>query len=242
MPAASEISDWRNRIRKGVNMDILQAIEERHSVRKYSDRKIEAAAREELDRFVAACNEESGLNIRIHYDDPSGFDTRLAHYGSFSNVNNFIVLAGKDCADFDECCGYYGEKIVLKAQQLGLNTCWAALTYSKKKVRKMVPADEKLCMVIALGYGENQGVPHKSKSLDKVVAGKGNMPEWFRKGAEAALLAPTAVNQQKFRIGMIGGKPAVRISGAGAYTKVDLGIVEYHFEAASGRKVFLRRI
>jgi hypothetical protein len=28
---------------------------------------------------------------------------------------------------------YYGEKIVLKETELGLSTCWVALTYSKSK-------------------------------------------------------------------------------------------------------------
>ncbi|MDO4338547.1 MAG: nitroreductase family protein [Eubacteriales bacterium] len=218
-------------------MDLIEAIQERHSVRKYKDKKIEEEIRVQLDGFAEQCNEESGLHISIHYDDPEGFDSRMAHYGSFSNVNNFIVLAGKDCPDFDERCGYYGEKLVLKAQQLGLNTCWAALTYNKKMVKKLVADGEKLCMIIALGYGETSGVPHKSKSMDAVLATKGNMPEWFRKGAEAALLAPTAVNQQKFKLGIIDGEPAAKVSGIGFYTKVDLGIVKYHFEIASGKKV-----
>lgn len=218
-------------------MDLLEAIQSRHSVRKYKDQKIEEDIKAQLNAFIDKCNEESGLHIQVYYDNPDGFDSKMAHYGNFRNVNNFIVLAGKDCDDFDERCGYYGEKIVLKAQQIGLNTCWAALTYNKKTVRKIVADGEKLCMVIALGYGETQGVPHKSKNMDKVLSTKGNMPEWFRKGAEAALLAPTAVNQQKFTMGLIDGEPSIRVSGHGFYTKVDLGIVKYHFEVASGKKV-----
>ena len=76
------------------------------------------------------------------------------------------------------------EKVVLYAQQLGLNTCWAALTFNKKKVRKMIPAGETLCMVISLGYGETQGHPHKGKSLYDVIDVKGGMPEWFVGGVE----------------------------------------------------------
>lgn len=220
-------------------MDLLTAIKERHSVRVYKDVKIEEEIRQELDAFVSAVNEESDLNIMVRYDDPDGFDSRLAHYGSFRNVKNYIVLSGKeDMVDFGEKCGYYGEKVVLKAQMLGLNTCWAALTFNKKMVKAIIPEDEKLCMVIALGYGETQGKPHKGKSAEKVVAtSKGTMPQWFAAGVEAALMAPTAVNQQKFKIGMIEGQPAIRISGRGIHTDVDLGIVKYHFEVASGRKV-----
>ncbi len=218
-------------------MDILQAIQERHSVRVYKDQPIEEEKRAKLQDLAEACNAESGLHIFIRFDDPEGFDSRMAHYGSFRNVKNYIVLAGPEGKDIEEDCGYYGEKLVLEAQMMGLNTCWVALTFNKKMVKKLIPDGEQLCMVIALGYGENQGTAHKGKSLDELMATKGSMPDWFRKGAEAAMLAPTAVNQQKFKMGIKDGEPVIRISGKGFYTKTDLGIVKYHFEAASGRKV-----
>lgn len=218
-------------------MTLLEAIDARHSVRAYKDKSIEPEIREELDAFVNECNAESGLNITVKYDEPEGFDSRLAHYGSFRNVKNYIVLAGKKSESFDYLCGYYGEKIVLYAQQLGLNTCWVALTFNKKKVKEIVPDGEKLSMVIALGYGENQGKEHKGKSLHDVVDVKGGMPDWFVKGVEAALKAPTATNQQKFCFTLEGDNPKIRVKGLGTLTKVDLGIVAYHFEVASGRKL-----
>lgn len=218
-------------------MTLMEAIDARHSVRAYKGTPIPHDVREQLDALVSECNKESGLNITVAYDDPAGFDSRLAHYGSFSNVNNYIILKGSKRSDFDFVCGYYGEKIVLKAQQLGLNTCWTALTFNKKKVKELVPAGEKLCMVIALGYGETQGHPHKGKSMYDVINVKGGMPEWFVAGVEAALKAPTAVNQQKFCFMLENDEPSVRVKGLGTYTKVDLGIAAYHFEAASGKKV-----
>ena len=218
-------------------MDIMEAIAARHSVRVYKEEKIDGEIREKLDVLVREVNEESGLDITIEYDNPEGFDSKLAHYGNFRNVGNFIILKGKDVPDFEERCGYYGEKIVLKAQMLGLNSCWAALTFNKKMVKRLVPDGERFGMVIALGYGETSGTSRKSKGMSDVVATKGNMPEWFEKGAKAALLAPTAVNQQKFKMGLMNGEPVIKVDGVGFYTKTDLGIVKYHFEAASGRKV-----
>lgn len=219
-------------------MDILQAMQERHSVRAYTDQKIEEEKRQKLDALIRECNVQGGLDIQIRYDDPEGFDSKMAHYGSFRNVNNYIILAGAPSDSLQEKCGYYGEKIVLEAQRMGLNTCWAALTFNKKNVKKLVPEDKKMVLVIAIGYGENPGTPHKSKTLESFMATKGKMPDWFRKGAEAALLAPTAVNQQKFKMGIKEGKPVIRIGGMGPYTKIDLGIVRYHFEAASGHRVY----
>ena len=218
-------------------MTLLEAIDARHSVRAYKSDMIPDEIRSQLDTAVSDCNREGNLDISIRYDDPSGFDSKLAHYGSFRNVRNYIVLAGKKNDSFDYRCGYYGEKIVLLAQQFGLNTCWAALTFNKKMVKEIIPDGETLCMVISLGYGETQGNSRKSKTIEDVVISKGDMPEWFRKGVEAALKAPTAMNQQKFAFGMKDGEPAVKVKGFGAYTKVDCGIVAYHFEIASGRKV-----
>ncbi len=218
-------------------MTLQEAIDARHSVRAYQDTAIAEETRAALDEFADSCNAEGKLHIFIRYDDPAGFDSKLAQYGSFRNVKNYIVLAGKKDEDFDFRCGYYGEKIVLYAQQLGLNTCWTALTFNKKMVQELIPEGESLCMVIALGYGETQGVDRKSKNAEDVVASKGEMPDWFRKGVEAALKAPTAINQQKFAFGMKDGEPAVKVKGFGVHTKVDLGIVAYHFEVGSDRKV-----
>ena len=217
-------------------MTVLEAIDARHSVREYLDKPIPPGIREQLDAFAAECSAASGLHLFVKYDDPSGFDSRLAHYGSFRNVSNYIVLAGKKVPDFDFACGYWGEHLVLRAQQLGLNTCWAALTFNKKAVRALIPAGEELCMVIALGCGKSQGTAHRSKSFSDVTE---NAPDenWFAAGVSAALKAPTAVNQQKFVFSVRDGEPFVRARGIGACLMVDLGIAAYHFEAASGRKV-----
>ena len=217
-------------------MTILEAIDARHSVRAYLDRPVDPETRQQLDSFVRECNQESGLNIFIRYDDPDGFDSRLAHYGRFRNVRNYIVLSGKKADDFDYLCGYYGEKIVLFAQQLRLNTCWAALTFNKKKVKELIPVGETLCMVISLGYGETQGTARKSRTAQEVADSVSDEP-WFARGIDAALKAPTAMNQQKFQFSLKDGEPFVRVKGLGSYTKVDLGIVACHFDAASGKKV-----
>ena len=218
-------------------MDLIQAMQERHSVRAYTGQRIEDAKRKKLDDLIRECNQESGLHIQIRYDDPSGFDSKLAHYGSFRNVNNYIILAGKPCDDLPEKCGYYGERLVLEAQAMGLNTCWAALTFHKAKVKKQIPDGEDLVLVIAIGYGAEQGTSHKSRPFESVVEATGELPDWFRAGAQAALLAPTAVNQQKFKMGIEDGEPVIRTAGIGPYTRIDLGIVKYHFELASGHKV-----
>lgn len=126
---------------------------------------------------------------------------------------------------------------MLLAQTLGLNTCWVALTYRKGRSRCQVGQDEKLVCVIALGYGTTQGEAHTSRAVTALCRVDEPMPEWFRLGMEAALLAPTAMNQQRFRFTLSGG--AVRgESTGGFYSRVDLGIVKYHFELGAGKENF----
>jgi hypothetical protein len=89
-------------------------------------------------------------------------------------------------------------------------------------------------MVIAIGYGETNGVSHKTKPIEELCSVNGDMPDWFRCGMEAVQLAPTAINQQKFRF-ELNGNSVKAIAGSGFYTKVDLGIAKYHFEIGAGK-------
>lgn len=214
-------------------MEIIDVIRSRHSVRKYKNDEIEETKRLILNNLIDECNKESGLHIQACYDEPTAFNTFMAHYGKFNNVKNYIVMVGKK--RMGEKVGYYGEKIVLKAQELGLNTCWVALTYGKGKVKVNVEKDEKIICVISMGYGENQGVPHRNKKEKDVVVGE--VPKWAKVGVEACFLAPTAINQQKFQIVFEGEKVSIVKKGIGFYTDVDLGIVKYHFEAVTGIKI-----
>ena len=216
-------------------MELMEAIQSRHAVRQYTSEPIPRPVLEALAAETAACNAEGGLHIQLVHDEPEAFQGVLAHYGKFRGVRNYLALVGPKGAD--EKLGYYGERLVLKATQLGLDTCWVALTFRKGKCPVAVAPGEKLVCVAALGYGQTHGVPHKSKSLSEVCRAEGDLPEWFRSGVEAALLAPTATNQQKFLLTLEGD--AVRAESTGGfYSKVDLGIVKYHFEVGAGRDHF----
>lgn len=210
---------------------MLDLMKERHSVRQYSDKKIDGDVKTKLDTYVASINEESGLSMQIFYNEPNCFNSMLAHYGKFSNVKNYIAIVGKK--EEQEKSGYYGEKLVLKCQELGLNTCWVALTHGKVNVQ--TKPQQKLLILIALGYGTNTGVAHKSKPI-KELCKEDAYPEWFMKGMEAVSLAPTAMNQQKFLFEMKNGQVYAKAL-MGFYSKIDLGIVKYHFETVTGHKV-----
>ena len=215
-------------------MEALELMKQRHSVRQYKPRAIEPEKRAALNDLCSELNQKAELSIQIVYDEPNCFDSFMAHYGKFSGVCNYIALIGKKSPSLEETLGYCGEQLVLKAQALGLNTCWVAMTHGKSQAN--VGKGEKQVCLISLGYGETQGVEHKSKPMQALCRCAQPMPEWFEKGMTAAMLAPTAMNQQKFYFELRADGTVKAACGSGFYTKLDLGIVKYHFEAASGKK------
>lgn len=218
--------------------DKLELLKERHAVRNYTNQKITENIVDELRNVIDNCNKDGNLNIKLMLDEPKAFNTFMAHYGHFNNVNNYVVLIGKKEPDLEEKCGYYGEKIVIKAQELGLNTCFVALTYGKNKIPYKLSNDEKIVCSIAIGYGVTNGVPHNIKTFEEVSKSVDNVPNWYKNGVEYALLAPTAVNQQKFCFELLQGNRVRALAGNGFYTKVDLGIVKYNFELGAGKNNF----
>lgn len=219
-------------------MTELDAIRERHSVRSYKDKKIESEKIHELNQLISRCNSEGGLNIQLIEDAGNTFNRLLNKFMGLGSAPSVMACIGKDDDTLDERIGYYGQKIVLYAQMLGLNTCWAG-TFNRNNVSAEIKAGERLVIVIAVGYGANGGRQRKSKTADQVVRGGiQGKPEWFRNGTEAALLAPTAVNQQKFEIVLNDNGSVDIIDKGGVLSKVDKGIVKYNFEVgAAGNNI-----
>ena len=225
-------------------MTIQEAIEARHSVRAYKDQPLADEVARRLEEEIAVVNQKGNLHVQLIRNEPKAFQGTMAKYGKFRNANNYIVMAGKKAEDLDERVGYYGEHLVLLAQTLGLNTCWVGLSYSKVPGTYVLEEGEKIACYIAIGYGETQGVGHKIKTVEQVSNASDITPSWFKKGIEAALLAPTAVNQQKFSfeyVGMSNNRHQVRAKKGFSmigYTQMDLGIAKCHFEIGAGEVNF----
>lgn len=219
-------------------MNEFEAITARHSVRSYVDRHIRTDAQNALRSAIDTANKSGNLNIQLILDEPKAFGTFMAHYGKFTNVRNYIALVGTKENGLDERCGYWGEKLVLLAQTLGLNTCWVAGTFSRRQCAAIVDKGQRLVCVIAIGYGTNQGVTRATRSPERLcVLPKGidwnNAPTWFKTGVEAAALAPTAMNQQNFRIELLENSCVLLTPTGGPFAALDAGIARYNFEVGA---------
>lgn len=220
------------------NKELMRAMRERHSVRRYLEKPLDKNTVDELESIIAAINCEGDLNMQLVTDEPRAFRGIFA-YGKFFGVRNYIVVTGRKSDDLDDRVGYWGELLVLKARLMWLDTCWVGLSYSKVAGTFTLKPDHKVVCYIAIGYGVDHGSSHKIKTPEQVSNVSATTPGWFRDGVEAALLAPTAINQQKFHFEYLGGDKvaASRRFSAVGYTRLDLGIARRHFEIGADHPV-----
>lgn len=216
-------------------MDTLELIKQRHSVRQYLEKPIDAETTEKINAEIARLNAESGLHMQFFTETDGVFGSFASRLIGWRYVPNFVAMIGKDSPELEETCGYYGEQLVIYLQSLGLNTCWVGM-FKPEGVKGEMGSNERVVVTIVVGYGANQGKQHRSKSVSEVTD-VADMSESFRAGVECALLAPTAVNQQRFFFTIENGKPVARVKSRGPLVNVDLGIVKYHFEVGSGMKL-----
>ncbi len=220
-------------------MNDIEAIKERHSVRNYEAKEIEQEKKEKIKALIEEINKEADLHLQLKENAGATYNKLLNRAMGLSSAPSVIACVGKDDETLEERIGYYGERLVLEIQKMGLNTCWAG-TFSRKNIDAEVTDGEKLVISIAVGYGKDTGKPHKSKTPEQVIESKGDIPEWFDAGVEMALLAPTAINQQKFKISLNEDETVEIIDKGGPFSKVDKGIVTRHFEIGSGKAIFER--
>ncbi len=213
-----------------------EAIIARHSVRNYTDQTIEAQKVLQLKEKIDELNAAGNLHFQFKEDAGNTYNKLMNRAMGLGSAPSVIACVGTDTEDLDERVGYYGEQLVLFAQSLGLNTCWAG-TFNKKNIGANIASDERLVISIAIGYGKTQGKEHKSKDASQVMEVSGECPEWFQEGVKMALLAPTAMNQQKFVIKLNDDESVEFIDKGGVLSQVDIGIIKCHFEIGSGRKL-----
>ena len=218
-------------------MITVETIRERHSVREYDGKPLLRAEFDALGAVVEECARESGLDIQLVGDNPEVFNV-IARFGLIRGCRThvaFVVDDGKARGvAADEAIGYWGQKIVLAAQDMGLNTCWCALC-SRKKSRAVVAPGKKIRLIIAVGHGKTQGFSRKTKSVEALSSAEcAKAPAWFAVAMEAAQLAPTAMNNQNFKIMLLSDAKTVRIDAPqSGLNVIDEGIVRCNFEVAA---------
>ena len=168
-------------------MDFKEAMQKRHMVRKYTDKPLSDEIIAKINERIELNNKTYNLNMKLMINNSKGVSSIMKLIMA-KGVNNFIILAGDVSGNLDERLGYSGADIMLYAQTLGLNTWWVGGTFNRS-VSSYVD-NKKVTGIIAIGYGQTQGVPHKSKNVEDVSKYEGTIiPSWFISGVDGALLA-----------------------------------------------------
>lgn len=217
-------------------MTELEAIRARHAVRSYTAKPLSPATVDRLKEEIEQCNRLGQLHFQLVTENGDAFKSLIPLFGRFKNVTNYIALAAKKQDGIYGKCGYYGARLMIKAQQAGLNSCWVTGSYHAKKCPVSLAPDEELVGVIAIGYGTTDGRQHKSKSMDRLC--KPCSEQWFMDGMNAAALAPTGLNKQNFFIEANGNTVSIRTRDNRPMSLIDAGIVKYHFEIGAGKENF----
>lgn len=216
-------------------MTIEELIKNRHSVRKYKNVSLNDSDISKINEILKEIN-KNDLSFEL-VTNKNIFKNIILGYGFIKDCNNYIILGGKDDFLLEEKVGYYGEELVLKLLDLGINSCFVGGTYKKKKVKNNLPSGYRNVLVLAVGYGINSGSLAKTKTFDEISLSK-EVPDWYKRGIEMVLFAPSAVNQKKWEFEFV-APDGVKIRSYGNFfPNVDLGIAKYHFEIGAGKENF----
>lgn len=232
------------------NYNDLDAINMRRSRRKYQETKLSQPIIDYFRNEITKFNHDSGLSMFFLEDGSRAFDGITKSYGMLKGVRSLIVLKGPSSdAHLKEKCGYYGERLVLDATKMSLGTCWVAGTYSRKDPVFKCDADEEIVCVITIGHvdpinskGENliyKLTHRKTKPASHFYSlhhFDEKAPEWFLRGIESVMKAPSDVNSQPvhFVFDKLTNLVTAHVSVKRATDLIDLGIAKLHFEIVTG--------
>lgn len=226
-------------------MNWKEAIDLRTSRRTYLETPIAKEAVEKLSKALSEVNRLGNLSLKLIQDEPTAFGKFSKSYGMFKGVRNYILLIGKMGPDAKERLGYYGEKIVLLATQLGLGTCWVGGTFDRSIGDLYTQSNEFFCGVITIGNVEKDKswkerlmarVAHrKTKTIQELMKTEEEAPAWFLEGMRAVQKAPSAVNAQPVAFTYQKGSVSAYVTSEKyGFEKLDLGIAKLHFEIGAG--------
>ncbi len=242
---------------------VQEIIRARKSVRSYTDDPIGLHEKDILEQLMTALKTDRFRFVMIDFAFEE--NTKVGTYGMVRGASAYLVgIMKRTCAidpyvSFD--FGYNFEKIILKATDLGLSTCWLAGTFNAKDVEKLVSlgADEQIVIVSPIGHSAEAGLREK---LTRFLSKADNRKPWkelffiddlttplvaseagsYADVLEMVRLAPSARNVQPWRI--VRKKDRFDFYAFKAMSKKstvprlnltynDMGIAKAHFELAA---------
>ena len=170
------------------------AIYARSSVRTYTG----APDKEQLDRLGVLCRKLSWQGITVRMFKGPGLK-------GIKGTDVYAVVVAKKNTPM-ELEGFMGEALVLEATAMGLGTCWLGAMFYPEIINRNVNLqnDEVVHCVISIGKANLPAFNPKRKDVVK-LCGKTEdelaaLGVWQKEAVMAARLAPSAMNQQPWKI------------------------------------------
>ena len=142
----------------GYSKPVGDLIKMRTSTRTFDGRAVEPQALQELENFISEINSRN--KIAGHFqivnlgDSAVGQSRKLGTYGVISGAQYYVAglidQAQRDALTF----GYLFEEIILKATDLGIDTCWLGGTFNRSDLasKLSLPDQMTIPVISPLGY------------------------------------------------------------------------------------------
>jgi len=142
-------------------MDIVAAIEQRHSIRRYDGRPVPREIVQQVTQAgrnaVPLCPEIAtrwyivweGSVLAQHLTGPAGV------YGMFTTAPHYVIAVSEERPGFMENMGFCMEQLVLHATAMGLGTCWIGGLFTEGALQHFIPdlgRNERIMAITPLGY------------------------------------------------------------------------------------------
>lgn len=206
-------------MKRGIEMEIREAIERRKSVRKYQDVKLPQDTYSWLKETLQEINTRNQEKVRMVLVEEKGVkDSKIGFLMGAVKINApyEVVLVGRKGERL--LAGYEGERLVLGLTQREVGTCWLG-TYAREVLHNIcqVTEEEEIFCVIALGVPYDKSFLnqtfrkmigcHKRKPLEEIVMENGENTlhalkdgKKIQEAIEEAIKAPSANNVQPWRV------------------------------------------
>lgn len=230
------------------NMDIIEAIEERRSVRTFDGAPVSPDMRAKLVKITDSAHDPFGGRVTIRFKE---FDNKgecqPGTYGIIRGAVDFFLIGMADDVQSALSAGFRFEQIVLHARQLGLGTCWIGATFKGSDFDRgeIWPDGEQLKVICPVGAARNPGIVER---LTRLAAGSNGRKPFdklfrnadrnsvgighdhrFRKALEMMRLAPSSANSQPWRAIVDGQAVHFYCRQKNSWSMLDCGIGLCHF-------------
>lgn len=244
-------------------MDYQTLILNTKSVRDFKKDAVKNADLKAIKDYANDCKKlvsSIDLDVRIMANNEVylPLDGIAGYKGHMIDAPAYIVLLSDVADHYIENAGFVGQELILKATEIGVDSCWVTFSDSKTVKEKLnIVSDKEVVALIALGFEKDKPKigkatlnPAYRMGLDEIVY----MNTWGN-GADAATLeergildafafarlAPSAWNKQPWRFLIDGGNVilAVKKEEISSYEeKIAAGIIMLFFQAIVDSTLF----